>query len=335
MGDSLGAGCYAPLDYFPFLKYVPERWASWKKMCQFVRKLQRDMYFNLLDKTQERVRRGEGNGSYVETLVERREELGLNREMLGYLSGVLIETGSETTSSYLQSLVMALVAYPEAQQKAHDEIDRVVGEHRMPTLDDLQHMPYVRAVVLEAHRFRPTAPFGIPHCTTAAEEYKGYLIPAGSTIFINLWGIYHDPELYEDPENFIPDRYLLTENGTKPGVDSSDLRPTLAFGAGRRICPGLHVAQDSINLNVMNLLWAFNFNKATDAEGKPIEVDTWDYVTGLTSKPRSFKCKITPRTPEKAEIIQHEFLGAVDMFTKFEFDLCPEDQEYIAKLRGQ
>jgi hypothetical protein len=79
----LEPGATPPLDYFPFLKYVPERWASWKKMCQFVRKLQRDMYFNLLDKTQERVRRGEGNGSYVETLVERREELGLNREMLG------------------------------------------------------------------------------------------------------------------------------------------------------------------------------------------------------------------------------------------------------------
>jgi hypothetical protein len=47
----------------------------------------------------------------------------------------------------------------------------------------------------------------------------------------------HDPdwilELYDNPENFIPDRYLLTENGTKPGVDGSDLRPTFAFGVGR------------------------------------------------------------------------------------------------------
>ncbi|KAF7369235.1 putative cytochrome P450 [Mycena venus] len=323
----LEPGATPPMDYFPFLKYVPERWAKWKQVAKFVRKLQRDMYFRLLDESQERLRRGAGNGSYVEELIERQDELKLDREMLGYLGGVLIETGSETTTSYLQSFVLALVAYPEAQKKAQEEIDRVVGEHRMPTLDDLEHMPYIRAVILETHRFRPMTPFGIPHYTTAAEEYKGYVIPEGSTIFINTY-------LYEDPENFIPDRYLLTENGTKPGVDGSDLRPTFTFGAGRRICPGLHVAQHTINLNVMNLLWAFDFNKAVDADGNPIEVDTMDYLPGLTSKPRSFKCKITPRTAEKAEIIQREFVEAADTFAKFEFDLCAEDREYVAKSRG-
>ncbi|KAF7369234.1 putative cytochrome P450 [Mycena venus] len=350
----LEPGATPPMDFFPFLKYVPECWAEWKTVAQSVRKLQRDMYFNLLDKTQERLQKGEPNGSYVEELIERQGELKLDREMIGYLGGVLIETGSETTTSYLQSLVLALVAYPEAQKKAQEEIDRVVGEHRMPTLDDLEHMPYVRAMILETHRFRPVAPFGIPHCTLAAEEasnYKGYVIPAGSTIYINVWGIFHDPgkfvspvpaglhlirtsDLFDDPENFVPERYLLTENGTKPGVDGSDLRPTFVFGAGRRICPGLHVAQHTINLNVMNLLWAFDFSKAVDANGNTIEVDVMDYFTGLTSKPREFKCKITPRSAEKAEIIQREYHEAADTFSKFEFDLCPEDQEYVAKTRG-
>lgn len=58
-------------------------------------------------------------------------------------------------------------------------------------------------------------------------------------------------------------------------------------------------------------------------------------MQGLTSKPRPFKCRIIPRTAEKAEIIEHEFLEAADMFSKFEFDLTPEDQDYVAKLRGQ
>ncbi|KAF7328702.1 Cytochrome p450 [Mycena sanguinolenta] len=330
----LETGATPPLDYFPFLKYVPERWAKWKQVSKVVRKMQRDLYFTLLDETQERLRRGEGNGSYVEELVEKQKDLELDREMLGYLSGVLIETGSETTSSYLQSLILALVAYPEVQKKAHEEIDRVVGQHRMPRLGDLEHLPYVQAIALETHRFRPMTPYGIPHYTLATEEYKGYVIPKGSTIFINACEFLNRWELYDDPENFNPDRYLLTENGTKPGVDGSNLRPTFAFGAGRRICPGLHVAQHTINLSIMNLLWAFEFHKAVDPKGNPIEVDTMDYLSGLTAKPRSFKCRITPRSAEKAEIIELEFLNATAMLSKFEFDLCPEDQEYVAKLRG-
>ncbi|KAJ6551141.1 cytochrome P450 [Mycena capillaripes] len=335
----LEPGATPPLDFFPFLKYVPERWAKWKRNCRDVRRMQRELYFRLLDETQERLGMDQGNGSYVEELIERQKEFEMDREMIGYLSGVIIETGSETTSAYLQSLVLALVAYPDAQKKAHEEIDRVVGEGRMPTLDDLEHMPYIRAVILETHRFRPMTPFGIPHCTLAAEEYKGYFIPKGATIYINAWGIFHDPgkfsELYDDPEDFIPDRYLLTENGTKPGVDGSDLRPNFAFGAGRRICPGIHVAQHTINLNVMNLLWAFNFGKDIDADGKPVELDTMDYLPGLTSKPRSFKCRITPRTAEKAEMIEREFFEAADTFAKFEFGLSAEDQEYVERSRRQ
>jgi cytochrome P450 len=67
---------------------------------------------------------------------------------------VLIEGGSDTISAFLQSLILALTAYPDAQKKAHDEMDRVVGEHRMPTLDDLEEMPYIRAMILEVRLLR-------------------------------------------------------------------------------------------------------------------------------------------------------------------------------------
>ncbi|KAF7377422.1 putative cytochrome P450 [Mycena sanguinolenta] len=203
----------------------------------------------------------------------------------------------------------------------------------MPTLDSLEEMPYIRAMIQETHRFRPVAPLMIPHCTVASEEYKGFLIPKGTTIFVNTWGIFHDPELFDDPENFIPDRYLLTEHGTKPGVDGSDLRPTLPFGVGRRICPGQHVAQHSINLNAMNFVWAFNFTADTDAEGNPIRLDTFNFERGISTKPRPFKCKITPRSKEKAEIIERAFVDAGDTFSKFEVGLSPEDKEFVVKSR--
>jgi hypothetical protein len=158
-------GATPPVDAIPLLKFVPERWAKWKRDCRRIRTLHRALYFGLLNETKERLRRGDGNGSYMEEVLARKEELGMDNEMAGfvflgvnppqlisrsrYFGSALMEGGSETTSSYLQSLVLALVAYPEVQKKAHEEIDDVVGEHRMPILEDLEHMPYIRAVILE------------------------------------------------------------------------------------------------------------------------------------------------------------------------------------------
>ncbi|KAF7377423.1 Cytochrome p450 [Mycena sanguinolenta] len=113
----LEPGSTPPIDLIPILKYVPERWAKWKRDCTKTRKLQRDLYFGLLDETKERLSKGDENGSYMEEVLTRQEEFGMDREITGYLGGVLIEGASETTSSYLQSLILALVAYPDAQKK--------------------------------------------------------------------------------------------------------------------------------------------------------------------------------------------------------------------------
>ncbi|KAJ8078284.1 hypothetical protein PM082_000490 [Marasmius tenuissimus] len=182
----LEPGATPPLDLLPFLQKVPERWANWKRDVRQCRKHQRDLYFGLLDETKERMDKGEENGSYMEEVIRRQEEFEMDREMMGYLGGVLIEGGSDTTSSFLQSVVLAMIVFPEAQKKAHAELDRVIGLHRLPTLDDLPELPYIRAIIQETQRFRPVAPLAIPHATTAPEEYKGYLIPEGSTIFVNI-----------------------------------------------------------------------------------------------------------------------------------------------------
>ncbi|KAJ7359893.1 cytochrome P450 [Mycena albidolilacea] len=347
----LEPGAVPPIDAIPILKLIPERWAKWKRECKRVSTLQRARYFGLVEETRERMRRNQHNGSFMEEVLERQVELGMDDEMTGWFGGTLLEGGTDTTSSYIQSLVLALVAYPEAQKKAHEEIDRVVGEHRMPTLEDLEQMPYIRAIISEAHRFRPVAPLAVPHATSATEEYHGYIIPKGTTIFVNMWGILHDPgkfttrshgcvqlilcplALFDNPEDFMPERYLLSENGTKPGVDGSDLKPTFFFGFGRRVCPGMYLAQNSINLNTMNLLWAFDFKPDMDTNGNPIPVDIFAYRKGIATAPLPFKCRITPRTVAKAGIIENEFLETADTFSKFEVGLSPEDKEFVARSR--
>ncbi|KAG9011259.1 hypothetical protein FRB94_003267 [Tulasnella sp. JGI-2019a] len=333
---ALEPGAHPPVDLLPILQKFPAFLAPWKKLCAEVRRLQRSLYFTLLSEVEKRTERGEANGCWMETVCARAEEWGLDRELVGYLGGSLIEGGSDTTSSYIQSLILALVANPEVQKKAHEEIDRVIGTERAPVLEDFESLPYCNAIVNEVHRWRPLAPLAIPHSNTHDETYKGYLIPKDTTIFVNFWGISHDPNVYEDPSAFNPDRFMESEFGTKPEarVDDKDRKNTLAFGSGRRICPGIHLATNSIRLNVMNLLWAFNFKKALDSKtGKEIEPDTWDFAKGILTCPNPFDCRIEPRSPHHAEIIEHNFQEATHVFEQFEHELCKEDKDFVDATR--
>ncbi|KAJ7112781.1 cytochrome P450 [Mycena crocata] len=323
----LRPGAHPSIDFLPVLKYLPERWAPWKRACKEVVYQQRKIYFGLLDACESRMQRGEGNGCYIEEILERQEVLGLDRDHVGYLGGTLIEGGIESTSSFLRSLVLAMVAFPEAQRKAHEEIDRVVGIHRVPSLEDFEHLTYIQALIKEAHRFRPALPMGLPHATL---EYKGYVIPRGATILVNVWAIFHDPDAFDNPEVFDPDRYLLTEHGTKLGFDATDFRADLIFGSGRRFCPGINLASNSLILNTMNLLWGFDFNLVIDPLTKdPIPIDLFNYNDGLTSVPRPFKCAIIPRGQVKADLIKQEFYDASSTFSKFKDGLEGTHDEWL------
>ncbi|KAK7437469.1 hypothetical protein VKT23_018540 [Stygiomarasmius scandens] len=327
-------GAHPPIDQLPFLNYIPDRWARWKRMAKWGNRLSARIYFHLLKVCEERIQRGEENGCYLENVIKHQEEYGLTRRMTGYLGGVFLDGASHTTSAFLQNVIMCLTAFPEAQRKAQEEIDRVIGHNHVPRLEDLDQLPYCQAIINETHRFRPIAPLGIPHAMRADGQYRNYLLPKGTMIFINTWGIYHDPEMYDDPEVFNPDRYLGNPTGTKAGVDIRDFRNTnIAFGGGRRICPGMHLANASLALNVMNLLWAFDFSPAVDpSTGNTIPVDIFNYEKGAFYAPAPFSCTIKSRSAAKALIIEEEFLNAQNIFRKFEdigtVELEPVDETF-------
>ncbi|KAG8896943.1 hypothetical protein FRB99_008554 [Tulasnella sp. 403] len=233
---ALEPGAHPPVDLIPSLQHVPEKFAAWKRLCTEVRTLQRKLYFGLLDEVEKRTGRGEANGCWMETVCERAQEWGMDRELVGYLGGVLIEGGSDTTSSFIQSLILALVSHPHVQKKAQEEIDRVIGSDRAPVLEDIENLPYCQAIILETHRWRPVAPLAIPHANITDETYKGYYIPKGTTIFVNNWALFHDPDVYENPSEFNPDRFIDAEFGTKPGANPEDVnsrRNNISFGSGR------------------------------------------------------------------------------------------------------
>jgi cytochrome P450 len=120
----------------------------------------------------------------------------------------MIEAGSETTSATLNSAILHLIANPRCITRAHQELVSVVPPGRGPTFDDEPRLPYIRAIVKEILRVKPVASIGSPHCTTDDLIYKDMFIPKGTVITIFQWAIHADPTRWEEPEKFMPERYL-------------------------------------------------------------------------------------------------------------------------------
>ncbi|KAI5889190.1 cytochrome P450 [Schizophyllum commune H4-8] len=331
----LEPGATPPVDVFPIFKWIPEWMAPWVVRARKIRDMRAALYLGLFDDCRARVEAGEDK-FFMGDVIRDQAGHGLTREQMSELAGAIYEAGSETTSSTLQTMVLLFAAFPEVQARLQQEIDTVVGEGRLPEAKDAEHLPYLNAVIQETHRFHTVTPLAIPHRATKDLHYKGYLIPEGATIFGNIYGLFHDPDLFENPYTFNPDRYMLTEHGTKPGVDDSAFRNTLIFGFGRRICPGMHLANVSVALAAMKLLWTFEFRPLTDPEtGKPIQLDTMKKRDGIAAGPPLFKCDIRCRSSARAELLRHAFkVDAASALAGYEYNLSEGDREWLSSVRS-
>jgi cytochrome P450 len=179
-----------------------------------------------------------------------------------------MEAGSDTTSATLHSFILAMINYPHVLQKAQKELDEICGISRSPASADVGQADYMRAVMTEVGyssiplrtqyynssvqtlRWRPVAPGGVPHMLIQDDVYDGYHLPKGTIVFANTWSIHQDPAEYDRPTEFIPERYLSNKFGTaatqEEWTDNGQRRVTYGFGAGRRVCPGQRLAENSL-----------------------------------------------------------------------------------------
>ncbi|KAI6025685.1 cytochrome P450 [Pisolithus orientalis] len=181
------------------------------------------------------------------------------------------------TSSTLLVFLLAMVLYPEAQAQAQEEIDRVVGDTRLPEFRDRENLPYVEAVLLETLRWHPSIPLMLPHTTTTADVFHGMYIPKGATVLTNLWAITRNEMHYPNPAAFNPGRHL-TASGT---LNQSTASPYL--GLDRRICPGRRIADQSLWAATVSILAALRIGKARDEAGKEVDFTPEFTLAGLAS----------------------------------------------------
>ncbi|KEP47223.1 O-methylsterigmatocystin oxidoreductase [Rhizoctonia solani 123E] len=256
------------VNAFPALSYIPG-WlpgTGWKHTAQKWREHKNHAVDAPYEWTKQQVATGDFEPSVLSALLqEDKLTSGLptaEREReLKELAYVLFVGGTDTSATVLVSFVAAMVTNPEAQVKAQAEIDSVLGyATRLPTTSDEAQLPYVRNLILEVLRWQPVGPTGgPPHVCYEDDVYQGYDIQKGTILIGNAWAMSRNKNVYKNPEDFEPDRFL------DPSV------PHLpAFGWGRRKCPGIHFAEASLFLAVSSMLTTFTFSRKKDIDGKEI-----------------------------------------------------------------
>ncbi|XP_072041398.1 cytochrome P450 2U1-like [Amphiura filiformis] len=166
----------------------------------------------------------------------------------------LFAAGTDTTSNTILWGILLLTQYPQVQEKVQQEIDDVIGRERPPSLPDRLLLPYVDATLMEIQRFRPVACFIPPRAASVDTELLGYTITKGTQVWANLYAVLHSPEHWEDPETFLPERFLSAD-----GKKVKTHEAFVPFGAGRRICIGEQLARMELFLFMTNLLQRFTF----------------------------------------------------------------------------
>lgn len=271
------------MDFIPWLQYLPGYAPELKDEFERTKRL----FTGQLNHVKLQMQSNEDIGpSFAKYALENGHLYGLTETEMAYLAGTFFGAGTETTAVAICTVLMAAAHFPEEQAKVWDELDAVIGRKRAPTFTDKPSLPRLEAFISEALRWRPLAPEGVPHRTIQDVHWENYCIPAGTTVIGNHWAISRDPEVYPEPDAFKPQRWIN---------DEGRLRDDLAFfvfGFGRRVCPGQHVANRSVFISSLLILWAFQLSLDPT---KPQD-DMGFMNTGMANVPLAIEFKT--RVPE-------------------------------------
>lgn len=168
----------------------------------------------------------------------------------------MFTAATDTSYITMEWAMTELARNPEEMEKVQREIRGVAkGESKsMVTQDEVRQMPYFEAAIKEVLRLHPPATLLLPRESRSDARIGGYEIPAKTRVLVNAWAIARDPDHWEAPEEFRPERFV----GSPVDFRGQDFR-YIPFGAGRRMCPGVDFAVSTIRLALANLLYRFDW----------------------------------------------------------------------------
>ncbi|KAG6837602.1 hypothetical protein H0H93_006123 [Arthromyces matolae] len=263
IAKEIGPPGATPVDLFPILRHFPS-WFPGTHYATFARKsyaayrqLREYPYHQMTEKISKGTARPSFLLTQMENLDQNAPEAQHKINMMQAASTILYVAGADT-------------------EKAQEEIESVIGSDRLPEFHDRASLPYLECLVQETLRWNHTAPTGIPHRVMEDDIYRDMLIPKGSVVISNVRAMTLDESVYQDPRSFNPSRYLPAPVGRGEPFSTSH------FGFGRRICPGRHLADDSLWIAIATSLATVKFLKPLDDHGNEITPDATPTAFGVS-----------------------------------------------------
>ncbi|CAI0424636.1 unnamed protein product [Linum tenue] len=248
-----------PVDFLPVLKWVDfsglekRMWRAHQRMDRF--------FQSLIDEHRSKMQEEEedGVGSSRKTMIDTmlilqgsEPETYSDDIIKGHVMSLIL-AGTDTTAATIEWGMSLLLNHPEILDKARAEIDNAVGNSRLVQESDCIDLPYLQCIIKETFRLYPVGPLLIPHQSSEDCTVGGYFVSKETMLFVNTWAIHRDPTVWEDPTRFWPERHSEAEGNPYR---------LLPFGAGRRSCPGIALANRAVSVALGTLIQCFEWKRA-------------------------------------------------------------------------
>ncbi|KAI9119895.1 hypothetical protein K1719_009284 [Acacia pycnantha] len=209
-------------------------------------------------------------------------EVKLQRHSVKAITQDLLLGGIDTSSATIEWGMSEVLKNPEILKKATEELDRVVTRDRWVEDKDIVNLPYIEAITKEAMRLHPAGPV-LPPTTSAVDgdsKVLGYDIPGGAQVIVNVWAIGRDPAIWENPNEFNPERFI----GKDIDVIGHHFE-LLPFGAGRRICPGYTLGLKVVQVSLANLVHGFSWSLPGNMKVEDLDMEETLKLTNSRKQP--------------------------------------------------
>ncbi|CAD5332638.1 unnamed protein product [Arabidopsis thaliana] len=264
-------GSFAAADYFPVIGKIIDRITGLHSKCEKIFKAM-DAFFD--QSIKHHLEDESIKDDIIDLLLkmERGEiELGefqLTRDNTKGILFNILNAGIDTSAQYMIWVMTYLIANPRVLKKAQAEVREVIKHKDDIIEEDIERLQYLKMVIKETFRVLPLVPLLIPREASKNLKIGGYDIPKKTWIHVNIWAIHRNPNVWKDPEAFIPERFMDNQ------IDYKGLNfEFLPFGSGRRMCPGIGMGMALVHLTLINLLYRFDWKLPEGMEVEDVDLE--------------------------------------------------------------